>query len=174
MDRSRLHGRDGKVSKDSIGAVLDKNIVNAPMPFQAFVWPVLLRSFDMIAVGSGAQCGKKLAYLLPAMLHCNNRYGVAGGPIAVILSHEFDRIATIEREFKEFQFGSVGDAVYLHTGSADDEFRKAMNRISWQNQKLLIAHPQALYRCAELGCIKLDQVTFVVIDRGECCDATSN
>lgn len=68
-----------------VAATLKKGNVEKATPFQAHVWPVLMNGYDLIAVGAS----EILDYLLPAMVHCGQRDGVATGTIVVVLTHDF-------------------------------------------------------------------------------------
>lgn len=109
-----------------------------------------------------------MAYLLPAMVHCEQHEPiVANGPIVVVLAHDSSRIDVINREFEKFAFNSVRDAVCLHHNLSDQELRDTMATIAWQERKFLISHPKALERVIGLNLMTLNEVSFFVIEEGE-------
>lgn len=149
-----------------VQSALMRNWVDKPLLFQAHFWPVVMSGYDMIGVGH-AEHGKLLAYLLPAMVQCDQRDGVASGPIAVIFTHDSERIDAIHSALKNFAFGSVRDAIRLYDDN-DATLSNTVRNISWTENKFLIAHPKALDRCVrELKLMKLNEVTFVGIDEAD-------
>lgn len=111
-----------------IAAKLNQNRVHTPTELQTYVWTALTHGFDAIAVAP-AGCGKILGYLLPAMVHCDQRDGVRTGPVVIVLTQNIERIRAIEREWQNFKSGSVSDAICLPHTTVDGDLNTMMNSV---------------------------------------------
>ncbi|RXH85204.1 hypothetical protein DVH24_041972 [Malus domestica] len=74
-----------------------------PTPIQAQAWPIALEGRDIIGIAPPGS-GKKVAYLLPAIVHMKSRpkLSCGDGPIVLILAPTPDRSIQIQQECTKF------------------------------------------------------------------------
>lgn len=136
----------------------------APTLTQAQAWPIALSGRDVITVaktGSGKTCG----FLLPAfhMLLSQSREARRGQPGILVLAPTRELACQIEEECVRFGRSSNIRSTCAYGGSPKSlQIRKIQAGLD-----VIIATPGRLNDLLEMGVVKLDKVTFLVLDEAD-------
>lgn len=137
-----------------------------PSPIQSQMWPILLRGEDCIGIAQTGT-GKTLAFLLPALVHVDGQphaRGIKsrGGPNVLVLAPTRELAIQIEREVAKYQFRGIR-AVCLYGGSD----RKKQIEVVENGVEIIIATPGRLNDLVAAGYIKIESVTYLILDEAD-------
>eukprot|EP00123_Amoebidium_parasiticum_P009864 comp19754_c0_seq1/m.23603 comp19754_c0_seq1/g.23603 ORF comp19754_c0_seq1/g.23603 comp19754_c0_seq1/m.23603 type:complete len:525 (-) comp19754_c0_seq1:297-1871(-) len=148
-----------------LSTLLTKVGYTAPTPIQAQAWPILRQGRDIVAVaktGSGKTCG----FLVPAIMHVQakrqkGRYGDA--PITLVLAPTRELANQIETEANKF----CGELNLRATCVYGGVPRGPQIGGCRQGADILIATPGRLLDFEGFKQVKLDQVSYLVLDEAD-------
>jgi len=135
-----------------------------PSPIQAQAWPYLLSGKDLIGIAQTGT-GKTLAFLMPIFIHIDNQpvpRGQRGGPNCLILSPTRELALQIADEVKKYEYHGI-KSVCIYGGGD----RKAQMKVVTSGVEIIIATPGRLNDLIEAGCIKVESVTYLVLDEAD-------
>jgi len=135
-----------------------------PSPIQAQAWPYLLSGKDLIGIAQTGT-GKTLAFLMPIFIHIDNQpvpRGQRGGPNCLILSPTRELALQIADEVKKYEYHGI-KSVCIYGGGD----RRAQMKVVTDGVEIIIATPGRLNDLIEAGCIKVESVTYLVLDEAD-------
>lgn len=132
-------------------------------PTQAQSWPIALAGRDVITVAKTGS-GKTIGFLLPAFHQFLNMKDRRRGPPAIlVLAPTRELACQIEEECVKFGRSSNIRSTCAYGGAPKSlQIRKIQAGL-----EVLIATPGRLNDLLEMGVVKLDQVSFLVLDEAD-------
>ncbi|TQE05384.1 hypothetical protein C1H46_008974 [Malus baccata] len=127
-----------------------------PTPIQAQVWSMALEGRDLIGIAQPGS-GKKLAYLMPAIVHINSQPKLSrggDGPRVLILAPTLRLGEEIQQEYAKFCAASNIKVLLSWKLSSPKKSRGG----------ILIATPRSLLVALEDGYTNVRRVTYLVLD----------
>ncbi|BDA41823.1 DEAD-box ATP-dependent RNA helicase 14 [Coccomyxa sp. Obi] len=135
----------------------------APTPIQAQAWPIALQGRDLVAIaktGSGKTCG----FLLPGFLHVNAiRADPRQGPSMLVLAPTRELAVQIKEEADKFGRSSGIRNTCTYGGAP----KGPQLRDIQYGVHLIIATPGRLNDFLEAGQVRLNQVSYLVLDEAD-------
>jgi len=145
-------------------ATIEKQGFSKPSPIQSQAWPYLLNGQDVIGIAQTGT-GKTLAFLMPIFIHIDLQpvpRGQRGGPNALILSPTRELALQIAEEVKKYEYHGI-KSVCIYGGG---DRRKQMKVVT-EGVEIIIATPGRLNDLIEADCIKVESVTYLVLDEAD-------
>ncbi|KRT86559.1 helicase, partial [Oryctes borbonicus] len=135
-----------------------------PSPIQAQAWPILLSGEDLIGIAQTGT-GKTLAFLLPALIHIDGQTipkEERTGPSVLVMAPTRELALQIDREVNKYSYKNI-KAVCIYGGGS----RKEQVNIVTKGVDIVIATPGRLNDLVEAGYIKVESITYVVLDEAD-------
>ena len=145
-------------------ATIKKQGFQFPSPIQCQAWPYLLAGQDMIGVAQTGT-GKTLAFLLPCMVHIDNRElprGKRGGPNVLIMAPTRELALQIGMEVDKYEYKKI-KSVVVYGGADVKEQVQAIKK----GVEIIIATPGRFNDLVNRGVISLESITYVVLDEAD-------
>ncbi|GLI61281.1 hypothetical protein VaNZ11_003630 [Volvox africanus] len=135
----------------------------APTPIQAQAWPIALSGRDLVAIaktGSGKTCG----FLLPGMLHIQQtRKDPRSGPTLLVLAPTRELAVQIKTEADKFGRSSGIRNTCVYGGAPKGPQLRDLQ----YGVQIIIATPGRLNDFLEAGQVRLQQVSYLVLDEAD-------
>ncbi|GIL49348.1 hypothetical protein Vafri_5723 [Volvox africanus] len=135
----------------------------APTPIQAQAWPIALSGRDLVAIaktGSGKTCG----FLLPGMLHIQQtRKDPRSGPTLLVLAPTRELAVQIKTEADKFGRSSGIRNTCVYGGAPKGPQLRDLQ----YGVQIVIATPGRLNDFLEAGQVRLQQVSYLVLDEAD-------
>ena len=147
-----------------IMATIERQGFEKPSPIQAQAWPYLLAGKDVIGIAQTGT-GKTLGFLLPSFVHIDEQpapRSERGGPNVLVLSPTRELALQIADEVKKYEYKGI-KSVCLYGGGNRREQKKIVTR----GVQIIIATPGRLNDLVEDGCVKVESVTYLVLDEAD-------
>ncbi|CRL05202.1 CLUMA_CG017979, isoform A [Clunio marinus] len=137
-----------------------------PSPIQSQMWPILLAGEDCIGIAQTGT-GKTLAFLLPALIHTDGQphprgIKARGGPNVLVLAPTRELAIQIEKEVGKYQFRGIR-AICIYGGND----RNKQIEVVESGVEIIIATPGRLNDLVADGHIKIDSVTYLILDEAD-------
>eukprot|EP00347_Sterkiella_histriomuscorum_P016169 403354220 len=135
-----------------------------PTPIQSQGWSVALSGRDMIGIAETGS-GKTLSFLLPALVHVYAQEVPkrGDGPIALVLAPTRELAMQIETQCRKFAQACKIQSLAIYGGVPKHEQKIALRA----GVEILIATPGRLLDFMELGTVRLNKVTYLVLDEAD-------
>ncbi|CDW80654.1 UNKNOWN [Stylonychia lemnae] len=135
-----------------------------PTPIQSQGWPVALSGRDMIGIAETGS-GKTLSFLLPAIVHVYAQEVPkrGDGPIALVLAPTRELAMQIDTQCRKFTQPCKIQSLAIYGGVPKDTQRMALKG----GIEILIATPGRLLDFMETGTVRLNKVTYLVLDEAD-------
>ncbi|KXZ44396.1 hypothetical protein GPECTOR_68g367 [Gonium pectorale] len=135
----------------------------SPTPIQGQAWPIALSGRDLVAIaktGSGKTCG----FLLPGMLHIQQtRKDPRAGPTLLVLAPTRELAVQIKTEADKFGRSSGIRNTCVYGGAPKGpQLRDIQHGV-----QIMIATPGRLNDFLEAGQVRLQQVSYLVLDEAD-------
>mmetsp|Transcript_118105 Transcript_118105/g.217388 ORF Transcript_118105/g.217388 Transcript_118105/m.217388 type:complete len:549 (+) Transcript_118105:106-1752(+) len=146
--------------------------ITAPMPIQAQALPIILGGNDLVGVARTGS-GKTLAFLLPAVVHIEAQTPLQAGamtPIMLALAPTRELAVQISAEAQKLlQFSSDGSnhPGGLRASCVYGGLGKAEQLRNCKGAHIIAATPGRLADHIQKGEIRMDRVTYFVLDEGD-------
>ncbi|CAN4082437.1 unnamed protein product [Withania somnifera] len=135
----------------------------APSPIQAQSWPIALQGRDIVAVAKTGS-GKTLGFLLPGfILLKQRRSNPLYGPTILVLSPTRELATQIQDEAVKFGRSSKISCTCLYGGAPKGPQLRDLDR----GVDIVVATPGRLNDILEMRRVKLDQVSYLVLDEAD-------
>ncbi|KAJ1927186.1 ATP-dependent RNA helicase dbp2 [Tieghemiomyces parasiticus] len=136
----------------------------APTMIQAQGWPMALLGRNMVGVAKTGS-GKTLAFILPALVHIKAQPPLAqgDGPIALVLAPTRELALQIKGECDKFSAHYRINSTCLYGGSPKGLQLRDIRR----GCEIAIATPGRLNDFIQSGLIRMDRVTYLVLDEAD-------
>ncbi|KAG2452819.1 hypothetical protein HYH02_002165 [Chlamydomonas schloesseri] len=135
----------------------------SPTPIQAQAWPIALSGRDLVAIaktGSGKTCG----FLLPGMLHIQaTRKDARMGPTLLVLAPTRELAVQIKTEADKFGRSSGIRNTCVYGGAPKGPQLRDLQ----YGVQIVIATPGRLNDFLEAGQVRLQQVSYLVLDEAD-------
>ncbi|KAJ8536665.1 hypothetical protein K7X08_035066 [Anisodus acutangulus] len=138
----------------------------APSPIQAQSWPIALLGRDIVAVAKTGS-GKTLGFLLPVFILLKRRRSTPqSGPTILVLSPTRELVTQIQDEAEKFGRSSkisctMNQVNCLYGGAPKGPQIRDLERVD------IVATPGRLNDILESGRIRLDQISYLVLDEAD-------
>lgn len=146
--------------------VIKKQKFINPSPIQCQAWPIIMSGHDLIAIAQTGT-GKTLAYILPALIHLLGQPTPRSkriGPSVVILGPTRELVLQIEEEINKYSFDDI-DIMSLYGGV---DVKKHQDRLVLDHKPdIVVATPGRLNDMISTGYLKLDHVSYMVLDEAD-------
>jgi hypothetical protein len=133
--------------------------IETPMPIQSSIWPIAMSGYDVVCVVE-SKSGRKLAYLLPAIVHLSHQEKVqqGEGPIILILASNNEAVESIKSTVERFI-----DIQIFH--SKDNESLKDSIEKNYEVPKnFIISTADEVSELLRDKVINLNRTSYIVID----------
>ncbi|KAI4461132.1 atp-dependent rna helicase dbp3 [Holotrichia oblita] len=143
---------------------IEKVGFETPSPIQAQAWPILLSGEDLIGIAQTGT-GKTLAFLLPALIHIDGQKIPREeriGPSVLVMAPTRELALQIDREVNKYSYKNI-KAVCIYGGGS----RREQVNIVTKGVDIVIATPGRLNDLVEAGYLKVDSITYVVLDEAD-------
>ncbi|OIT30633.1 PREDICTED: ATP-dependent RNA helicase-like protein DB10 [Nicotiana attenuata] len=135
----------------------------APSPIQAQSWPIALQGRDIVAVAKTGS-GKTLGFLLPGFIHLKRRRNnPQSGPTILVLSPTRELATQIQDEAVKFGRSSKISCTCLYGGAPKGPQLRDLDR----GVDIVVATPGRLNDILEMRRIRLDQISYLVLDEAD-------
>ncbi|KAK4346291.1 hypothetical protein RND71_032630 [Anisodus tanguticus] len=135
----------------------------APSPIQAQSWPIALQGRDIVAVAKTGS-GKTLGFLLPGFILLKRRRSTPqSGPTILVLSPTRELATQIQDEAEKFGRSSKISCTCLYGGAPKGPQIRDLER----GVDIVVATPGRLNDILESGRIRLDQISYLVLDEAD-------
>jgi len=135
----------------------------APSAVQAQGWPVAVRGDDLVSVAKTGS-GKTLVFLLPAFrMISKGKMDASNGPIALVLAPTRELAQQIEEVAVKFGAALDIKTTILFGGVPKPPQVKALKA----KPELVVATPGRLMDLMQEGSVKLENVTYLVLDEAD-------
>ena len=135
----------------------------APSPIQAQSWPIALQGRDIVAVAKTGS-GKTLGFLLPGfILLKQRRSNPQSGPTILVLSPTRELATQIQDEAVKFGRSSKISCTCLYGGAPKGPQLRDLDR----GVDIVVATPGRLNDILEMRRVRLDQVSYLVLDEAD-------
>ncbi|MCD9641168.1 hypothetical protein HAX54_027114, partial [Datura stramonium] len=135
----------------------------APSPIQAQSWPIALQGRDIVAVAKTGS-GKTLGFLLPGfILLKRRRSSPQSGPTILVLSPTRELATQIQDEAVKFGRSSKISCTCLYGGAPKGPQLRDLDR----GVDIVVATPGRLNDILEMRRVRLDQVSYLVLDEAD-------
>lgn len=145
--------------------VIDKQDFLEPSPVQCQAWPIIMSGHDLIAIAQTGT-GKTLAYILPALIHLVRQpveRHLRIGPSVVILGPTRELVQQIEEEIKKY----VYDNIHVMSVYGGVDVKSHIIAIDNVMPDILVATPRRLNDLVGIMAIKLNHVSYLVLDEAD-------
>jgi len=145
-------------------ATINKQGFQRPSPIQAQAWPYLLSGKDMIGIAQTGT-GKTLAFLMPAFIHIDGQpvgRDERGGANVLVLCPTRELALQIEGEVAKYEYRGIKSVCVYGGGD-----RKKQMKVVTEGVQIIIATPGRLNDLVEAGCIKVESITYLVLDEAD-------
>merc|ERR1719203_497630 len=134
----------------------------APTPIQAHCWPVSLDGRDLVGIAKTGS-GKTLAFLLPPFTKFLNSNPRGRGPNMLVMAPTRELACQIQTEAERFGRRIGISSVCVYGGAARGPQLREMR----QGRHLIVGTPGRLNDFLEVGQLKLDACSFLVLDEAD-------
>ncbi|KAF3637352.1 DEAD-box ATP-dependent RNA helicase 14 [Capsicum annuum] len=135
----------------------------APSPIQAQSWPIALQGRDIVAVAKTGS-GKTLGFLLPGfILLKQRRSNPQSGPTILVLSPTRELATQIQDEAVKFGRSSRITCTCLYGGAPKGPQLRDLDK----GVDIVVATPGRLNDILEMRRVRLDQVSYLVLDEAD-------
>ncbi|XP_060191754.1 ATP-dependent RNA helicase-like protein DB10 isoform X3 [Lycium barbarum] len=137
----------------------------APSPIQAQSWPIALQGRDIVAVAKTGS-GKTLGFLLPGFILLKRRRSTpqpGAGPTILVLSPTRELATQIQDEAEKFGRSSKISCTCLYGGAPKGPQLRDLDR----GVDIVVATPGRLNDILEMRRIRLDQISYLVLDEAD-------
>ncbi|CAF4741494.1 unnamed protein product, partial [Rotaria sp. Silwood2] len=135
-----------------------------PTLIQSCSWPILLSGLDLIGIALTGS-GKTLAFILPALIHASHQEFVKPGdsPIVLIMAPTRELVQQIYTVAHQFgQLAQCRTTVIFGGVSKEPQRNSLLNGV-----EVVIGTPGRLLDFIEEGVLKLDRITYLVLDEAD-------
>jgi len=146
--------------------VIKKQKFTTPSPIQCQAWPIIMSGHDLIAIAQTGT-GKTLAYILPALIHLlqqptprNKRIG----PSVLILGPTRELVLQIYDEITKYLYNNI-KVVCVYGGGVSTQTHQ--QPIQAEKPEIVVATPGRLNDLVGIQAIKLDHVSYLVLDEAD-------
>ncbi|CAI6363005.1 unnamed protein product [Macrosiphum euphorbiae] len=153
-------------SYPDIMKVIKKQKFISPSPIQCQAWPIIMSGHDLIAIAQTGT-GKTLAYILPALIHLlqqptprNKRIG----PSVLILGPTRELVLQIHDEITKYLHNNI-KVVCVYGGGVSTLTHQQL--IQAENPDIIVATPGRLNDLVGIQAIKLEHVSYMVLDEAD-------
>jgi len=153
-------------SYPDIMKVIKNQKFTTPSPIQCQAWPIIMSGHDLIAIAQTGT-GKTLAYILPALIHLlqqptprNKRIG----PSVLILGPTRELVLQIHDEITKYLHNNI-KVVCVYGGGVSTVSHQEL--IQAEKPDIIVATPGRLNDLVGIQAIKLDHVSYVVLDEAD-------
>eukprot|EP00347_Sterkiella_histriomuscorum_P006916 403350942 len=135
-----------------------------PSAIQSQGWPVALSGRDMVGIAETGS-GKTLSFLLPGIVHVNAQEMLESGdgPIVLVMAPTRELVMQIEQQCRKFAQPCKISCLAIFGGVPRDGQQQKLSR----GVEILIATPGRLLDFMESGVVKLNRVTYLVLDEAD-------
>jgi ATP-dependent RNA helicase DDX5/DBP2 len=135
----------------------------APTPIQSQAWPIALQGRDMIGIAQTGS-GKTLSFVLPAIVHATAAMEQGReGPTVLVMTPTRELAMQIEDETAKFAEAAGLTSLAVFGGMG----RKRQGEKLKEGADILIATPGRLFDFVDMGELKLEQISFLVLDEAD-------
>lgn len=154
---------ESSLPDDVLEVVRENPKFKAPTPIQAQAWPVALQGRDLIGI-SQTGSGKTLAFILPAIVHAAAAQEAGrDGPTVLVMAPTRELAMQIETEAQPYAEAAGLSSLAVFGGMG----MKRQGEKLKEGVDILIATPGRLLGFVELGEVKLDNITYLVLDEAD-------
>ncbi|XP_022172304.1 probable ATP-dependent RNA helicase DDX43 [Myzus persicae] len=153
-------------SYPDIMKVIKKQNFTTPSPIQCQAWPIIMSGHDLIAIAQTGT-GKTLAYILPALIHLiqqptprNKRIG----PSVLILGPTRELVLQIHDEITKYLHNNI-KVVCVYGGGVSAVTHQQL--IQAKKPDIIVATPGRLNDLVGIQAVKLDHVSYMVLDEAD-------
>jgi len=153
-------------SYPDIMKVIGKQTFITPSPIQCQAWPIIMSGHDLIAIAQTGT-GKTLAYILPALIHLLQQPTPRikrVGPSVLILGPTRELVLQIHDEIIKYLHNNI-KVVCVYGGGVSALTHQQL--IKAENPDIIVATPGRLNDLVGLQAIKLDHVSYMVLDEAD-------
>ncbi|CAF3342218.1 unnamed protein product [Rotaria socialis] len=135
-----------------------------PTLIQSCSWPILLSGLDLIGIALTGS-GKTLAFILPAIIHASHQEFVrpGEGPIVLIMAPTRELVQQIYSVANQFGKLAQCRTTVIFGGAPKESQRNAL----LSGVEVVIGTPGRLLDFIQEGALKLDRITFLVLDEAD-------
>ncbi|CAF1195253.1 unnamed protein product [Rotaria magnacalcarata] len=135
-----------------------------PTLIQSCSWPILLSGLDLIGIALTGS-GKTLAFVLPAIIHASHQEFVrpGEGPIVLIMAPTRELVQQIYSVANQFGKLAQCRTTVIFGGAPKESQRNAL----LSGVEVVIGTPGRLLDFIQEGALKLDRITFLVLDEAD-------
>ncbi|CAF0772943.1 unnamed protein product [Adineta steineri] len=135
-----------------------------PTVIQSCSWPILLSGHDLIGIASTGS-GKTLAFILPAIIHASHQEFVkpGDGPIVLVMAPTRELVQQIYTVAHQFGRLAQCRTTVIFGGAAKEPQRNSL----LAGVEVVIGTPGRLLDFIEEGVLKLDRITYLVLDEAD-------
>lgn len=135
-----------------------------PSPIQSQAWPYLLSGKDVIGIAQTGT-GKTLAFLMPSFIHIEQQpvpRGQRGGANVLVLSPTRELALQIAEEVRKYEYKGIKSVCVYGGGN-----RREQMKVVTDGVEIIIATPGRLNDLIEAGCIRVESITYLVLDEAD-------
>lgn len=146
--------------------VIKKQKFITPSPIQCQAWPIIMSGHDLIAIAQTGT-GKTLAYILPALIHLLQQPTPRIkriGPSVLILGPTRELVLQIHDEITKYLHNNI-KVVCVYGGSVSTLTHQQL--IQAEKPDIIVATPGRLNDLVGIQAIKLDHVSYMVLDEAD-------
>ncbi|UJR09042.1 hypothetical protein I4U23_013291 [Adineta vaga] len=135
-----------------------------PTLIQSCSWPILLSGLDLIGIALTGS-GKTLAFILPALIHASHQEFVkpGDGPIVLVMAPTRELVQQIYTVTDQFGKLAQCRTTVIFGGAAKEPQRHSL----LTGVEVVIGTPGRLLDFIEEGVLKLDRITYLVLDEAD-------
>ncbi|CAF0891940.1 unnamed protein product [Adineta ricciae] len=135
-----------------------------PTLIQSCSWPILLSGLDLIGIALTGS-GKTLAFILPALIHASHQEFVkpGDGPIVLVMAPTRELVQQIYTVADQFGRLAQCRTTVIFGGAAKEPQRNCL----LSGIEVVIGTPGRLLDFIEEGTLKLDRITYLVLDEAD-------
>lgn len=146
-----------------VRSVIQKLGYTQPTAIQAQSWPILLSGHDLVGIAQTGS-GKTLSFMLPALIHAMGQSNArSGDPLVLVLAPTRELAQQIQVVGTEFCAATNSRSVCVYGGAP----KQPQKRDIYSGLEVCIATPGRLLDFVREKTIKLDRVTFLVLDEAD-------
>ncbi|KAL4100948.1 hypothetical protein QTP88_020976 [Uroleucon formosanum] len=137
-----------------------------PSPIQCQAWPIIMSGHDLIAIAQTGT-GKTLAYILPALIHLLQQPTPRIkriGPSVLILGPTRELVLQIHDEITKYLYNNI-KVVCVYAGNVSIITHQQL--IETEKPDIIVATPGRLNDLVGMRAVKLDHVSYMVLDEAD-------
>jgi len=147
--------------------VIKKQKFISPSPIECQAWPIIMSGHDLIAIAQTGT-GKTLAYILSALIHLLQQPTPRIkriGPSVLILGPTRELVLQIHDEITKYLHNNI-KVVCVYGGGVSTLTHQQL--IQTENPDSIVATPGRLNDLVGIQAIKLEHVSYMVLDEADC------